>query len=51
MLPLIPNHRAHPLFLDRHDLCEPPFGQALHDLVERMGLVQVNSINTVARMT
>ena len=50
---LIPNPRARRLFLDRHALAEPPVGaasgQALHDLIERIGFVQVDSINTVAR--
>jgi uncharacterized protein len=50
---LIPNLRARRLFLDRHALSEPPTGpasgQALHDLIERIGFVQVDSINTVAR--
>ncbi|MBL9050802.1 MAG: YcaQ family DNA glycosylase [Tabrizicola sp.] len=50
---LIPNPRARRLFLDRHALIEPPSGpatgQALHDLIERIGFVQVDSINTVAR--
>jgi hypothetical protein len=50
---LIPNLRARRLFLDRHALAEPPSGpasgQALHDLIERIGFVQVDSINTVAR--
>ncbi|MBA3908381.1 MAG: hypothetical protein C0524_00555 [Rhodobacter sp.] len=50
---LIPNTRARRLFLDRHALAEPPSGpatgQALHDLIERIGFVQVDSINTVAR--
>ena len=53
MLPLIPNPRARRLFLDRHALSETPSGpatgQALHDLIERIGFVQVDSINTVAR--
>jgi uncharacterized protein YcaQ len=50
---LIPNRRARRLFLDRHVLSEAPSGpatgQALHDLIERIGFVQVDSINTVAR--
>jgi len=50
---LIPNLRARRLFLDRHALTEaasgPATGQALHDLIERIGFVQVDSINTVAR--
>ena len=50
---LIPNPRARRLFLDRHALAEAPVGiatgQPLHDLIERIGFVQVDSINTVAR--
>lgn len=53
MLPVIPNPRARRLFLDRHALSEAPVGpasgRALHDLIERIGFVQVDSINTVAR--
>jgi uncharacterized protein len=53
MADLIPNPRARRLFLDRHALAEAPSGpatgQALHDLIERIGFVQVDSINTVAR--
>ena len=53
MAQLIPNPRARRLFLDRHALAEAPSGpatgQALHDLIERIGFVQVDSINTVAR--
>ena len=53
MLDLIPNPVARRLFLDRHALSEAPVGpasgQALHDLIERIGFVQVDSINTVAR--
>jgi uncharacterized protein YcaQ len=50
---LIRNPAARRLFLDRHVLAEPPAGpaggQALLDLIERIGFVQVDSINTVAR--
>lgn len=50
---LIPNPVARRLFLDRHALSEAPggpaAGQALHGLIERIGFVQVDSINTVAR--
>ncbi len=50
---LIQNPRARRLFLDRHALAEAPLGpatgKALHDLIERIGFVQVDSINTVAR--
>jgi uncharacterized protein len=53
MADLIPNPRARRLFLDRHALAEAPSGPAsgqdLHDLIERIGFVQVDSINTVAR--
>ena len=52
-LPLIPNDRARRVFLDRHALAEPPVGVAagagLAMLVDRIGFVQVDSINTVAR--
>jgi uncharacterized protein YcaQ len=52
-LPLIPNTTARHLFLDRHALAEAPVGAAsgtaLHDLIHRIGFVQVDSINTVAR--
>ena len=47
------NRDVRRLFLDRHALAEGPTGpasaQALHDLIERIGFVQVDSINTVAR--
>ena len=53
MAALIPNHLARNLFLDRHALAEAPVGPAsgaaLQDLVDRIGFVQVDSINTVAR--
>jgi uncharacterized protein YcaQ len=53
MSALIPNHAARLIFLDRHALAEPPAGpasgQPLHDLIARIGFVQVDSINTVAR--
>ncbi len=53
MADLISNTRARRIFLDRHALTEPPSGPAsgpaLHDLIERIGFVQVDSINTVAR--
>jgi uncharacterized protein len=52
-IPLIPNQTARRLFLHRHALAEAPVGpasgQALHDLIKRIGFVQVDSINTVAR--
>lgn len=50
---LIPNLCARRLFLQRHGLSEAPVGpssgHALQDLIERIGFVQVDSINTVAR--
>ncbi len=52
-LPLLPNRLARRLFLDRHALSEPPSGPArgpaLCALIDRIGFVQVDSINTVAR--
>ncbi|MFC3182032.1 winged helix-turn-helix domain-containing protein [Cypionkella sinensis] len=53
MLPLLTNPAARRLFLHRHALAEAPtgaaHGQALADLIHRIGFVQVDSINTVAR--
>jgi hypothetical protein len=53
MLPVIPNPRARRLFLDRHALAEAPTGPAsalaIEALIRRIGFVQVDSINTVAR--
>ena len=47
------NRTARRLFMDRHALIEPPAGSsrgpALLDLIERLGFVQLDSINTVAR--
>lgn len=47
------NRAARRLFLDRHALAErpagPATGAALLDLVRRLGFVQIDSINTVAR--
>ncbi|MFZ1469729.1 MAG: crosslink repair DNA glycosylase YcaQ family protein [Paracoccaceae bacterium] len=52
-LPLLPNAVARRIFLDRHALAEAPVGpakgQALADLIGRIGFVQVDSINTVER--
>ena len=49
----LPNPLARRLFLDRHALGEAPTGPvggaALLGLIERIGFVQVDSINTVAR--
>ncbi|MDZ4393335.1 winged helix-turn-helix domain-containing protein [Cypionkella sp.] len=53
MLPLLTNPAARRLFLHRHALAEAPTGpatgRALADLIHRIGFVQVDSINTVAR--
>ncbi len=53
MSKLIANPDARRLFLHRHALAEAPVGPvtgpALHDLISRIGFVQVDSINTVAR--
>jgi uncharacterized protein len=47
------NPTARRLFMDRHALIEPPTGgstgQDLLDLITRLGFVQLDSINTVAR--
>lgn len=47
------NSQARRIFLDRHALLEPPQGAATGDdllaLIERLGFVQLDSINTVAR--
>ncbi|MCR9136316.1 MAG: winged helix DNA-binding domain-containing protein [Alphaproteobacteria bacterium] len=52
-LPRLSNRNARRLFLDRHALAEQPSGPArgaaLHVLIERLGFVQVDSINTVER--
>lgn len=51
--PVVPNAAARRLFLHRHALLDPPRGGArqaeVAALVERLGFVQVDSINTVAR--
>ncbi len=47
------NKAARAVFMDRHALAEPPSGGAkgadLLDLIRRLGFVQLDSINTVAR--
>ncbi len=47
------NRTARAVFMDRHALLEPPTGSAkgsaLLDLIQRLGFVQLDSINTVAR--
>ena len=51
--PVLGNRDARRLFLDRHALAEPPTGPAkgcaLAKLIQRLGFVQIDSINTVAR--
>jgi uncharacterized protein len=50
---ILPNAHARRVFLDRHALSETPTGPGkgadLHGLIDRIGFVQVDSINTVAR--
>jgi len=52
-LPVLRNAEARRLFLDRHALAENPTGPArgadLLALIRRLGFVQVDSVNTVAR--
>lgn len=52
-VPRLANRDARRFFLDRHALAEQPTGPtrgaALHALIERLGFVQVDSINTVER--
>ena len=51
--PVLPNPAARRLFLHRHALLDPPRGgqrpAEIADLVHRLGFVQIDSINTVAR--
>ena len=52
-LPIISNHVARRVFLERHGLCAPPrrklTDQGLLEIIRSLGFVQVDSINTVAR--
>ncbi|MEP2919487.1 crosslink repair DNA glycosylase YcaQ family protein [Sulfitobacter sp.] len=52
-LPRLSNTAARRIFLDRHALLDPPQGSAsgtdLLALIERLGFVQLDSINTLAR--
>ncbi|MGL5009793.1 MAG: winged helix-turn-helix domain-containing protein [Paracoccaceae bacterium] len=52
-LPVLSNPVARRIFLQRHALSDAPVGSAkgsdLHGLIEQIGFVQVDSINTVAR--
>jgi uncharacterized protein YcaQ len=52
-IPRLHNLAARRIFLDRHALLEPPQGPAssaaLEELITRLGFVQLDSINTVAR--
>ena len=51
--PLIPNAQARALFLDRHGLAETPSGPGkgadLQGVIDDLGFVQIDSINTVSR--
>ncbi|WP_299563245.1 crosslink repair DNA glycosylase YcaQ family protein [uncultured Sulfitobacter sp.] len=51
--PALFNRAARRIFLDRHALSDPPQGEvsgtALLDIIKRLGFVQLDSINTVAR--
>ena len=53
ILPQLSNSQARRLFLDRHLLSEAPQGEAkgtaLLSVIQRLGFVQLDSINTVAR--
>lgn len=52
-VPRLSNTQARRLFLERHGLCDDPSRKVgrgeLQTLIERLGFVQVDSINTVAR--
>ena len=52
-IPTLPNAHARRVFLHRHALSDAPTGPGkgadLHALIDRVGFVQVDSINTVAR--
>lgn len=53
ILPKIDNRTARAIYLDRHALADVPSGPGKHsdlqDLVDRLGFVQIDSINTVSR--
>jgi uncharacterized protein len=52
-LPRVPNAQARRLFLEKHGLCSAPKGSGKGDdlsaVIDQIGFVQVDSINTVAR--
>jgi uncharacterized protein YcaQ len=52
-VPALTNPQARRLFLQRHALLEAPSGPAkgaaLSALIDRLGFVQVDSVNTLAR--
>lgn len=52
-IPQIDNQTARAIFLDRHGLSEAPVGRGkgadLQGLIDALGFVQIDSINTVAR--
>ncbi len=51
--PLIPNRAARAIFLDRHGLAATPAGPGkgadLQSVIDDLGFVQIDSINTIAR--
>lgn len=52
-LPKLSNRQARHLFLERHGLCETPSGPGkgadLADVITKLGFVQLDSVNTLAR--
>ncbi len=52
-LPQIDNAKARAIFLSRHGLPDVPSGTGrtadLQDVIDRLGFVQIDSINTVSR--
>jgi uncharacterized protein len=53
ILPRVPNAQARHLFLEKHGLCSAPKGSGkgndLSAVIDQLGFVQIDSINTVAR--
>ncbi|SEW38712.1 hypothetical protein SAMN04488515_2502 [Cognatiyoonia koreensis] len=52
-VPVLPNSQARRIFLDRHGLSQPPSGAGkgrdLQQVIENLGFVQLDSVNTFAR--
>lgn len=52
-LPVVDNQTARALFLARHGLAQPPVGPGrgadLQQVIDQLGFVQIDSVNTVAR--